>query len=257
MCWGKTGEATGSWDPALWIRTGLWQDSCQHHATFCVFHVTKHASWVSSSYLRWANTSRIQHRKLVVGEHLIEPITTSLLLFFFFRRSVVSDSSPHCGLQHPRIPGPPLSCRVCSSSCPLSQWCHPTISSSATPFSFCLQSFPASGSKQSALHIRWPKYWSCSFSTSSFNEYSGWISFRIDWFDLLALQGAFKSLLQHHNLKATTSLLLFSFFEILFKSNTFYWSIVDLQYWVSFRSTAKWPSYIYIYLFFFLDSFPL
>ena len=58
-------------------------------------------------------------------------------------------------------------------------------------------------SSGSALHIRGPKYWSFSFSISSSNEYSGLISFRIDWFDLLAVQGTLKSLLQHHNLKAS------------------------------------------------------
>ena len=57
-------------------------------------------------------------------------------------------------------------------------------------------------SNESALHIRWPKYWSFSFSISPSNEYSGLISFRIDWFDLLAVQGTLKSLLQHHGLKA-------------------------------------------------------
>ena len=51
---------------------------------------------------------------------------------------------------------------------------------------------------ESVLHIRWPKYWSFSFSVSPYNEYSGLISFRIDWFDLLAVQGTLKSLLQHH-----------------------------------------------------------
>ena len=56
-------------------------------------------------------------------------------------------------------------------------------------------------SNESALHIRWPKYW--SFSISPSNEYSGLISFRIDWFDLLAVQGTLRSLLQHHNLKAS------------------------------------------------------
>ena len=56
---------------------------------------------------------------------------------------------------------------------------------------------------QSVLHIKWPKYWSFSFSISPFNEYSGSISFRIDWFDLLAVQGTLKSLLQHHNSKAS------------------------------------------------------
>ena len=58
-------------------------------------------------------------------------------------------------------------------------------------------------SNESVLHIRWPKYWSFSFSISHFNEYSGLISFRIDWLDLLALQGTLKSLLQHHSSKAS------------------------------------------------------
>ena len=102
------------------------------------------------------------------------------------------------GLWHTRLACPPLSPRVCSSSCPLSQWCHPTISSSVTPFSSWPQSFPASGS----FHIRWPKYWSFSFSISPSNEYSGLISFRIDWYDLLAAQGTL-SLLQHHSSKAS------------------------------------------------------
>ena len=57
-------------------------------------------------------------------------------------------------------------------------------------------------SSESVLHIRWPKYWSFSFSISPSNEYSGLISFRIDWFDLFAVQGTLKSLLQQHNWKA-------------------------------------------------------
>ena len=57
-------------------------------------------------------------------------------------------------------------------------------------------------SNESALHIRWPKYWNFSFSNSPSNEYSGLISFRIDWFDLLAVQGTLKNLLQHHSSKA-------------------------------------------------------
>ena len=68
-------------------------------------------------------------------------------------------------------------------------------------------------SNKSALHIRWPKYWSFSFSISPSNEYSGLISFRMDWFDLLAVQGALKSLLQHHSLKL--SILFHSAFLIL------------------------------------------
>ena len=71
------------------------------------------------------------------------------------------------------------------------------------PFS-CLQSFPASGSfLMSWFCIMWPKYWSFSFSISPSNEYLGLISFRIDWLDLLAVQGTLKSLLQHHSSKAS------------------------------------------------------
>ena len=94
---------------------------------------------------------------------------------------------------------------TCSSSYPLSRWCHPTISSSVIPFSSCLQSFPASGSfpMSQTCSSWWPKYWSFSFSISPFNEYSGLISFRMDWFDLLAVPGTFKSLLQHHSSKAS------------------------------------------------------
>ena len=77
---------------------------------------------------------------------------------------------------------PPQSSGVCSKSCLLSQWCHPTISFFVIPFSLCLLSFPASGffSSESALHIRWPQYWSFNFGISPSNEYSRLISFRIE-----------------------------------------------------------------------------
>ena len=78
-----------------------------------------------------------------------------------------------------------------------------TISSSFVPFSSHLQSFPALGSNESALHIRWPKYWSFSFNISPSNEYSGLTSFRMVWLDLLVVQGTLKSLLQHHSSKAS------------------------------------------------------
>ena len=85
--------------------------------------------------------------------------------------------------------------------------CNLTFSSSSTS-SFCLQSFPASGflPMRWLLSIRWPKYW--SFSISSPNKYSRLISFRLDWFDLLAVQGTLKSLLPYHNLKASVFLAL-------------------------------------------------
>ena len=95
-----------------------------------------------------------------------------------------------------------LSPGVSSNSCPLSQWCHPTISSSVTLF--CPQSFPTSVfSNESGLHIKWPKYWSFSFNISPSNEHSGLISFRMDWLDPLAVQGTLKSLPQHHSSKAS------------------------------------------------------
>ena len=80
------------------------------------------------------------------------------------------------------------------------------ISTSATPFSVCLQFFLASWffSSELALCVRWPKYWSFSCGISPSSEYSGLISFRIDWFHLLAIQGTLKSLLQHHDSKAST-----------------------------------------------------
>ena len=109
---------------------------------------------------------------------------------------------PH-GLQHARSPCPSPTPGVYSNSCPLSQWWHPTISSSVVPISSCLQSFPASGSaNESALCIRKPKDCSFSFSISSSNEYSGLISFRMDRLNFLAVQGTLKSLLQHHSSKA-------------------------------------------------------
>ena len=107
--------------------------------------------------------------------------------------------------QHARSPCPSPTPRVHPNSCPSSQWYHPAISSSVVPFSSCPQSFPASGSfsNESALCIRWPKYQSFSFNISPSNELPGLISFRMDWLDLLAVQGTLKSLLQHHSSKAS------------------------------------------------------
>ena len=116
--------------------------------------------------------------------------------------------------QHARPPCPSPSPGVHSNSCPSSQWCYLTISSSAIPFSFFLQSFPSIRvfSNESAFHIRWSKYWSFSFNNSSFNV-SGLISLRIDWFALFAVQGILKKLLQHHSSK--TSILQHSAFIIV------------------------------------------
>ena len=119
-----------------------------------------------------------------------------------FNCSVMPDSLRPHGLQHARLPCPSSSPGACSNSCPLSQWCHPTISSSCLnhpsssshPFLLLPSIFPSIRffSNESALHIRWSKYWSFNFSTSPSNEYSGLISFRIHWFDLLEVRGTLK-----------------------------------------------------------------
>ena len=97
---------------------------------------------------------------------------------FQFSRSLISNSLRPHGLQQSRLPCPSPTPGAWSDSCPSSRWCQPAISSSVIPFSSCLQSFPASGSfkNESVLYIKWPKYWSFSFSMSPFNEYSGLIS---------------------------------------------------------------------------------
>ena len=113
-----------------------------------------------------------------------------------FSHSVVSDSLRPHGLLHARPPCPSPTPGVYSNSCPLSQWCHPTISSSVVPFSSCLQSVSASGSFSISQFFKsgGQSIGVFSFSVSPSNEYSGLISFRTDWLNLLAVQGTLKSL---------------------------------------------------------------
>ena len=121
-----------------------------------------------------------------------------------FSHSVVSDSLWPRGLQQGRPPCPSPTPGACSDSCPLNRWCHPTISSSVIPFSTCLQSFPASGSFQmSQLFASCGQTIGVSASTSVLSMNTQVISFRMDWLDLLAVQGTLKSLLQHHSPKAS------------------------------------------------------
>ena len=118
----------------------------------------------------------------------------------------MSDSLRPHGLQRTRLPCPSPTPGACSNSCPSSRPCQPTISPSVISFSSCLQSFPArwsfpmSASQQVAKGLELQHQ---SFSTSPSNEYSGLISFRMDWLDLLAVQGTLKSLLQHQSSKAS------------------------------------------------------
>ena len=117
--------------------------------------------------------------------------------------TVVSNSLQPHGLQHTRPACPSPTSRACSNSCPLSHWCHSTISSSVVPFTSCLQSSPASEYFPMSQFFTsgGQKYWSFSFSISPSNEYSGLVSFR---FALLAVQGILKSLLQHHSSNPST-----------------------------------------------------
>ena len=112
---------------------------------------------------------------------------------------------PH-GMQHARLPCPSPTPRVSSDLCPSSWWCHPTISLSVIPFSSCLQSFPASGCfprSQFSHQVAKVSELQLQLQHQFFSEYSGLVSFKIDWFDLLAVQGTLKSLLQQHNSKAS------------------------------------------------------
>ena len=122
-----------------------------------------------------------------------------------FSCSVVSKSLwPH-ETQHARPPCPSPTPRVYPNSCPLSLWCHPTISSSVIPFSSCPQSFPASGSFPVSQLFAWgsQSIGVLSFNISPSNEHPGLISFRMDCLDLLEVQRTLKSLLQLHNSKAS------------------------------------------------------
>ena len=136
-----------------------------------------------------------------VHSHLLSFTRSLIMPLFLFSHSIVSNSLRPHGMQHARLPCPSPSPGACSNSCPLSRWCHPTISSSVIPFS-CLQSFPASGSFQMS-----PFFTSGGQSTGVSALESvlpmniqDW--FLLGWTGLLSLQ-SLKSLLQHHRSKAS------------------------------------------------------
>ena len=168
-----------------------------------------------------------------------------------FSCSVLSNSLwPH-GLQHIRLPFLSPTPGACSNSCPSSWWSHPTISFSVVPFSSHHQSFPASGS------FRMSQFFasggqssgaSFSFSISPSSEYSGLISFRMNWLDLLAVQGTLKSLLQHHGSQA--SILRCSAFFIVQLSHPYMttgktialtrWTFVSKVMSLLFNTLSRW-----------------
>ena len=132
----------------------------------------------------------------------------------------MSDSLQPHGLQNARLPCPSPTPGAYSNSCPSSWWYYPTLIL-CCPILLLPSIFLSirGFSNESVLRIRWPKYWSFSFSIRLSNEYSGLISFRMDWLDLLAVQGTLKSLLQHHRSKA--SILQHSAFIIVQRSHPY------------------------------------
>ena len=154
----------------------------------------------NSFALEWISIFYLTVRSIILSLDVNDNLSNILSLL---SRSVVSHSLQPHALQHARPPCLSPTPGACSGSRPSSQWCHPTISSSVIPLSSRLQSFPAScvvvvvfSSSESALHMRWPKYWSFCFNISPSNEHPGLSSFRMDWLDLPAVQGTLKNLLQ-------------------------------------------------------------
>ena len=143
----------------------------------------------------------------------------------------MSNSLQHHGLQHARLPCPSPTPEASSNSCPLSRWCHPTISSSVIPFSSAFnlsqhqglfQGVSSSHQVANVLEFR--------FSISPSNEYSGLISFRMDWLDLLAVQGTLKSVLQHHSSRSINSLVLSFLYSPTVTSIHDYWKNHSFDY---------------------------
>ena len=132
-------------------------------------------------------------------------MTIHIWITYQFSLSVMSNSSQPHGLQHAKLPCPSPTPWACSNSCLWSRWCHPTISSSFVPFSSCPQSFPASGSfPVSQLFKSGDQSTGVSASASVLPlSIQGWFPLGLTWFDLLAVQGTLKSLLQHHSSKAS------------------------------------------------------
>ena len=147
-----------------------------------------------------------------------------------FRHSVVSNSLQPHGLQHARLPCPSPTPRACSNSCPSSWWCHPTSSSSVIPFSSCLQSFPASGLLQwvSSSHDV-TRVLEFQLQHQSFQLIFRTDFLRMEWLDLLAVQGTLKSLFQHHSSKASV-LQCSSFFRVQLTSIHDYWKSHSFDY---------------------------
>ena len=157
-----------------------------------------------------------------------------------FSSSVMSDSLRPHGFQHARPPCPSPTPGVYSNSCPLSWWCQPTISSSVVPLSSLLQSSPASGSFQMSQLIASGGQ---STGVSASNEYSGLISFSMDWLDLLAAQGTLKSLLQNKFKNINFSALSFLYWRRKWQPTPLFFFFLFFFICGGFCHTLKWNSH--------------
>ena len=142
------------------------------------------------SFLYWFSILVYYNLHIICTLKFMEDFSMSENKISQFSHSAMFDSLRPHGLHHDRLPCPSPTPGACSNSCPSTQWCHPTTSSSVVPFSSCLQSFPASGSFPGSQFFAsgGQSTGNSSFSMSPSNEYSGLISFNIDWFDLFAVK---------------------------------------------------------------------
>ena len=144
-----------------------------------------------------------------------------------------------CELHHARLLCPSLSPWICSNACPLSQWCYPTTRSSVAPLSFCLAIFPSIKvfSSESALSIRWPKYWNFSFSISPSNEFQDW--FPLELTALISLLSKELS-----RVFSNTTFREHQFFgvqpSLWSNSNIHTWLLEKLKLWLDRPLLAKW-----------------
>ena len=196
-------------------------------STASCYESEKENACLQSGQMLPTRSKGLHGQKVSIWGHLLSffsPPSSFLLIplpsLLLFSPSVLSDPLRPQGLQHSRLPCPSLTPGVYSNSCPLIQWCHPSISSSVVPFSSCPQSFPASGSfPMSQLFTSGVQSIGASAAVLP-----GLTSFRIGWFDLLAVQGTLKSPLQHYNwCQSINSLVLSLLYGLTLTSIHDYW----------------------------------
>ena len=173
---------TSSLSPVLYCTFSLW-------FLIASLHLALYKNWASRPWEDSYFGTLVCH---LLDQHAL------WIKLYQFSRSVVSNALQPQESQYTRPPCPSPNPGIHSDSRSSSQWWHPAISSYVVPFSPCPQSLPPSESfpMSQPLRMRWPKYWSFSFSIIPYKEHPGQLSFRMDWLDLLAVQGTLNSLLQ-------------------------------------------------------------